>query len=283
MTIAVDPGAFDDGVSPSVAVRRAAVSRRLPGLATAAAMSIGAGAVHAAATGVHAEHPQLARIFVVTAVLQLGVGLLALARPSRAAALATAAVSVAAVAGWVTTRVAGISWIDGLEVSEAPQYADSACALLAAVAAGAALSAAPGGLADHSTCAPADARRHRRRVGDPGHGVWRHPGAQPFRRARGHRRRRSRPRRRRRRRRTACSRRRAARRRRRCGGNRRRPLARHDDRRRDRRSRRSTTATTRGPRPRRRRHRCGRGRGTLPTASTSRVSRASPPSKKRGP
>ena len=82
MTIAVDPGAFDDGVPPGVTVRRATASRRLPGLATAAAMSIGAGAVHAAATGVHAEHPQLARIFVVTAVLQLGAGLLG-ARPTQ--------------------------------------------------------------------------------------------------------------------------------------------------------------------------------------------------------
>src|SRR5687767_3754181 len=125
MTIAVDPGAFDHGASSGVLVGQPAVSRRLPGLATAAAMSIGAGAVHAAATGVHAEHPQLARIFVVTAVLQLGVGLLALTRPSRAAALATAIVSIAAVAGWVTTRITGISWIEGLEISEKPQFADT--------------------------------------------------------------------------------------------------------------------------------------------------------------
>jgi hypothetical protein len=97
--------------------------------------------IHATATGVHAEHPDLARIFVVTAVLQLGAGLFALVRPSRAAALATAVISAAAVAGWVTTRITGLSWIDGLEVSEAPQFADSACALLAALAAGAALAA----------------------------------------------------------------------------------------------------------------------------------------------
>jgi hypothetical protein len=142
MTIAVDPGAFSaDGVPASARSDDTALITRLPGLATAAVMSIGAGAVHAAATGVHAEHPELARIFVVTAVLQLGVGLFALARPTRAAALATAAVSVAAVAAWVVTRVTGISSIQGLEVREAPQFADTACALLAAVAAGAALSA----------------------------------------------------------------------------------------------------------------------------------------------
>ncbi|MGD9999205.1 MAG: hypothetical protein AB7U39_19975 [Ilumatobacteraceae bacterium] len=116
-------------------------SRRLPGLATASAMSIAAGAIHAAATGVHAEHPQLARIFVVTAALQLGAGLLGLARPSRVAALVIASVNAAAVAGWAVTRVTGISWIDGLETSEAPQFADTVCALTAAIAVGAALSA----------------------------------------------------------------------------------------------------------------------------------------------
>ncbi|MBI5089131.1 MAG: hypothetical protein HZB15_09820 [Actinobacteria bacterium] len=128
MTIAIG---LDEGVP----------SQRLPGLATAAVMSIAGGAIHAAATGVHAEHPQLARIFVVTAALQLGAGLLALARPTRAAALVTAAVNAAAVAGWAITRVSGISWIDGLETKEAPQFADTACALAAAVAAGAALAA----------------------------------------------------------------------------------------------------------------------------------------------
>jgi hypothetical protein len=140
MTIAVDPGEF--GQQTVVAqVRPVERVRRLPGLATAAVMSIGAGAVHAAATGIHAEHPQLARIFVITAVLQLGVGLFALVRPNRLAAMATVAVSAAAVAGWVITRLTGISFIDGLEVSEAPQFADTLCALLAAVAAGAGLAA----------------------------------------------------------------------------------------------------------------------------------------------
>jgi hypothetical protein len=140
MTIAVDPGAFGtDGVPARADGRDVTLSRRLPGLATAAVLSIGAGAIHAAATGVHAEHPELARIFVITAVLQLGAGLFALARPSRGAALATAAISGGAVAGWVVTRITGISWIQGLEVREAPQFADTACALLAAVAAGAAL------------------------------------------------------------------------------------------------------------------------------------------------
>lgn len=111
---------------------------RLPGLTAAALCSIGAGAVHSAATGVHAEHPPLARIFVVMAALQLGAGLWALLRPSSRAAWAVGIVNVVAVGGWLVTRLTGISWIAGLEVREVAQFADSACALLGAVAAGAA-------------------------------------------------------------------------------------------------------------------------------------------------
>ncbi|MEY4175347.1 MAG: hypothetical protein RI900_2512 [Actinomycetota bacterium] len=119
----------------------ASSTTRFPGLAVAALASLGAGAVHAAATGIHAEHPQLARIFVVTTVLQLVSGLWALARPHRAAALAVAVVNIAAVAGWLATRLVGISWIDGLETREAAQFADTACAALGALAAGTAIAA----------------------------------------------------------------------------------------------------------------------------------------------
>ena len=75
----------------SVDVSTPARETRFPGLAVAALASLGAGAVHAAATGIHAEHPQLARIFVVMTVLQLSVGLWALVRPNRLAAGAVVA------------------------------------------------------------------------------------------------------------------------------------------------------------------------------------------------
>jgi len=117
-------------------------STRLPGLTTAALCSIGAGAVHAAATGVHAEHPQLARLFIVMAAAQLGVGLWALLRPSKNAAWAVGIVNVIAVGGWLVTRLVAVSWVQGLEAREAAQFADSACALLGAAAAGAALAGA---------------------------------------------------------------------------------------------------------------------------------------------
>ena len=61
--------------------------------------SLAAGAVHAAAAGIHSEHPQLARIFVVCAALQLGTGLWALVRPSKLAAWLVVAVNLSAVGG----------------------------------------------------------------------------------------------------------------------------------------------------------------------------------------
>ena len=96
--------------------------------------SIGAGAVHAGAIGMHAEHVDLARVFVVLAALQLGAGIWAVLRPRRLVGAAVAAVNIVAVGGWLLTRLSGISWIDGLETREAAQFADSACAGLGALA-----------------------------------------------------------------------------------------------------------------------------------------------------
>ena len=135
-----DPMSFGTTDGEATEARTGSV-HRLPGLATAAVASLGAGAIHAAAIGIHAEHPQLARILVACAVLQLGAGLLGLLRPHRLVALALVAINVAAVAGWLATRTVGISWIDGLQTAETPQFADSACALMGAVAAGTALAA----------------------------------------------------------------------------------------------------------------------------------------------
>ena len=101
--------------------------------------SIGAGAIHAAAVGIHAEHPTLSRLFVAVAVAQILVGLVTLLRGGRAVAAATAVVNGGAVVAWIVTRMSGISWIEGLEQSEAPQFADTVCAALGAVAVGGAI------------------------------------------------------------------------------------------------------------------------------------------------
>ena len=143
MTLAVpgDGGLLEPGYAePSAAVPLA--TTRLPGLTIAVMTSIGAGVIHAAAAGVHAEHPQLARLFVLCSVAQVGAGLIAWARPNRLVAALIVAVNAVAVGAWLTTRITGISWIQGLEVREAPQFADTACALLGAAAVGCALAAA---------------------------------------------------------------------------------------------------------------------------------------------
>jgi hypothetical protein len=101
--------------------------------------SIAAGAIHAAAAGIHSDHPTLSRLFVAVAAAQILVGLVTLLRGGRAAAAATAIVNGAAVCAWIITRVVGISWIDGLEQSEPARFADTVCAALGAVAVGAAV------------------------------------------------------------------------------------------------------------------------------------------------
>lgn len=115
--------------------------KRLPGIAVAGLTAVGAGIVHGGAIGIHAEHPQLARLFLAVTVAQLGIGLALLLRPATWHLPVSILVNSGAVAAWVVTRVTGISFIDGLEVREAPQLADSLCAGLGAVAAASALAA----------------------------------------------------------------------------------------------------------------------------------------------
>ena len=115
--------------------------KRLPGIVIAGLASIAAGAIHGGAIGLHAEHPQLARIFIVVTLAQLAWGLSVLLRPQQWLLPIGVLINGAAVGGWITTRIAGISWIDGLEVRESPQLADSLCAGLGIVAATVALSA----------------------------------------------------------------------------------------------------------------------------------------------
>jgi len=102
-------------------------------LVVAAIASLGAGAVHATAAGVHAE--TLAAIaFSLTAVAQLGWGSWALARPVRRLSLVGVAVNATAVGAWVLAKTIGVPFVDGLEVSERIQYADATAAALALIA-----------------------------------------------------------------------------------------------------------------------------------------------------
>ncbi len=97
--------------------------------------SLGAGAIHLSAAGIHAEHPTLARVFVALGSGQILAGLALVLVRRRWAAATVVAVNSVAVIGWALTLTSGISRVDGLEVSEAPQFADTACAVLGAIAA----------------------------------------------------------------------------------------------------------------------------------------------------
>ena len=90
-------------------------------LAVGGAASLGAGAIHAAAIGVHSEHRQAVIAFTIVAAIQLGLGR-ARARPpgprssSRSARWPTSAI----IGGWVLAKTNGISFIDGLGEAESP-------------------------------------------------------------------------------------------------------------------------------------------------------------------
>jgi hypothetical protein len=103
-------------------------------LAIASIASAAGGVLHATAAGIHAEHADLSRVFVVLAVAQMGAAVVGFVRPGRAAAASLAIVNAVALAGWIATRLTGVSWIDGLETSERPQAADTIAAVFAAAA-----------------------------------------------------------------------------------------------------------------------------------------------------
>ena len=103
-------------------------------LAVGGAASLGAGAIHAAAIGVHSEHRQAVIAFTIVAAIQLGWGALVLARPGRIVVALGALANAAIFGGWVLAKTSGISFIDGLGEAESPQLADSLAAGLAVVA-----------------------------------------------------------------------------------------------------------------------------------------------------
>lgn len=119
---------------PSRPTHAVAALGALSWLAVAGGASVGAGAIHAAAIGVHSEHRQAVVTFTIVAAIQLGWGAIALARPGRLLLVLGALANAGIVGGWVVAKTSGISFIDGLEESEPAQFADSLAAGLAIVA-----------------------------------------------------------------------------------------------------------------------------------------------------
>jgi hypothetical protein len=103
-------------------------------VSVAALASIGAGAIHATAAGAHSEHRAAVVAFALTAIFQIGWGVLVLVRPSRAVALLGVAGNAAALGGWILAKTSGIGFVTGLDGQEDPQFADTLAAALAVVA-----------------------------------------------------------------------------------------------------------------------------------------------------
>jgi hypothetical protein len=103
-------------------------------LVVASLASLGAGAIHVRAVGLHGEHGEAAVAFALLAAFQVAWGVLALARARRFVVALGALGNAVALGGWLTTRTSGIGFIDGLEVAESPGFADGVAAALAAVA-----------------------------------------------------------------------------------------------------------------------------------------------------
>jgi hypothetical protein len=110
-------------------------------LAVPAIASAAAAVLHAAAAGIHADHLTLSRLFVALAVAQVAAAVVGFVRGDRLASWVLVGVNLVAVAGWIVTRLTGIQAVDGLEVAERPQLADSISAILAAVAVAGAVAA----------------------------------------------------------------------------------------------------------------------------------------------
>ncbi|MDQ1374952.1 MAG: hypothetical protein QOJ09_2290, partial [Actinomycetota bacterium] len=109
-------------------VPRRVASRRLDLLAVGGVASAGAGAVHAAAIGAHAEHRAAVLVFAGLALLQLGWGATVLVRSSRLVALAVAVVNLGAVGGWALAKTFGLAFVPGLDQVEPIQLADALAA-----------------------------------------------------------------------------------------------------------------------------------------------------------
>lgn len=104
--------------------------------ALAAGASLGAGAIHAAAIGIHSEHRQAVLAFTAVAVVQLAMGAALLARPARWLLAVGALANLGVLVGWgvAKTNSRGIWFVEGLDVKEAVQTADGLAAGLAVVA-----------------------------------------------------------------------------------------------------------------------------------------------------
>ena len=125
----------DDGADPHPV--KAGRASGLP--AVAAALTLGAGLVHAAAAGTHSDERAVVLLFGACAVVQVLVGVAVVAGKGRAALGALAVVNLACAGAWVASRTMGLPIVASLAEPEAVGVQDLTAALMAFGAAATAL------------------------------------------------------------------------------------------------------------------------------------------------
>lgn len=132
MTVDVRPQERTSGVAPDRSFNPLIELGSLGWLGIAAAASLAAGAIHATAIGAHSEHRQAAIVFMITAVIQLAVGVSALMRSGPGILTLGAMANVGAILGWGLAKAVGLPF-EGLDAAEPLQRADTLAAILAAI------------------------------------------------------------------------------------------------------------------------------------------------------
>lgn len=105
-----------------------------PVLVGAAAASLGAGLVHAAAAGTHVGADALVRLFAVTAAVQVAAAVLVLLRPGRLVLAGAALLNLGSAAAWAVSRTRGLPWPTELQAVEEVGTQDLIAAALGAAA-----------------------------------------------------------------------------------------------------------------------------------------------------
>ena len=105
-----------------------------PFLLVAAAASVAAGLIHAAAAGSHTELATLSMLFAITALAQIGWGAAVLVRATPPVIITGLGIHLAALGAWVTSRTVGLSAVEGLEAGQAIGFQDGLAAGFALLA-----------------------------------------------------------------------------------------------------------------------------------------------------
>jgi hypothetical protein len=91
----------------------------------AAALTAGAGLVHAAAAGTHTGDTTLVWLFAITAIAQVAAAAVAWTRPERRFVAATAVLNLAIACGWLASRTVGLPLVDSLTEPEVAGLQDA--------------------------------------------------------------------------------------------------------------------------------------------------------------